>query len=122
MRAIHGRCYRLLAIFLCLLMTPWPALSQGMSSSQPAGQISALVPQATRNGTVATVNEGVMWNDLLRTERAGRARVTLKDGSMLSLASNSELKVVQHDATAQQTESEQNDGQGLRQVLPTTKS
>jgi hypothetical protein len=121
MRAIHGRCYRLLAIFLCLLMTPLPSLSQGMSSSQPAGQISALVPQATRNGTVATVKEDVMWNDMLRTEGAGRARVTLKDGSMLSLGSNSELKVLQHDPTSQQTEIELNYGTVRSHVTPITK-
>ena len=122
MRAIHGRFHRLLAILLCLLMTPLPSLSQGMSSSQPAGQISALVPQATRNGSLATVKEDVMWNDLLRTEGAGRARVTLKDGSLLSLGSNSELKIVQHDPLSQQTEIELNYGRLRSHVTPITKA
>ena len=45
----------------------------------------------------------LQWNDLLKTEQAGRMRAGLTDGSILSLGSNSELRVLQHDATSQQT-------------------
>ena len=121
MRATHGSFYRLVAVVLCLLIMPLPTLSQGTSSSQPAGQISALVPQATRNGGNASVKDDVMWNDLLRTEGAGRARVSLRDGSILSLGSNSELKVVQHDPLTQQTELELNYGRVRSRVSQITK-
>jgi len=121
MRVTYSHLYRLVAIVLCLLLTPLPTLSQGTSSSQAAGQISALVPQATRNGSPASVKEDVMWNDLLRTEGAGRARITLKDGSLLSLGSNTELKVVQHDAAAQQTVLELNYGRVRSNVMKITK-
>ena len=121
MRATRSRFYRLVAVVLCLLIMPLPTLSQGTSTSQPAGQISALVPQATRNGSNASVKDDVMWNDLLRTEGAGRARVSLRDGSMLSLGSNSELKVVQHDPLTQQTELELNYGRVRSRVSQITK-
>jgi hypothetical protein len=43
------------------------------------------------------------WNDLLQTEHTGRVRAGLKDGSILSVGSDSELRIVQHDSAAQQT-------------------
>jgi hypothetical protein len=113
--------YRLLAIFLALLMLPLPVVGQGTSSSQPAGQISALIPQTTRNGSVAKTKDDVMWNDVLRTEGGGRARVQLRDGSILSLGSNSELKIVQHDPATQQTELELNYGRVRSRVTQITK-
>ena len=121
MRTNHSHFYRAIAVALCLMMLPLPTFSQGQSSSQAAGQISALIPQATRNGNIASAKDRVFWNDTLRTEGAGRARVTLTDGSILSLGSNSELKVVQHDATSQQTELELNYGRLRSKVSPITK-
>jgi hypothetical protein len=121
MRAHFSLMYRVMAVLLCLLLSPLPSLSQGTSSSQPAGQITALVPQATRNGAVAKAKEEVMWNDVLRTEGGGRARVQLRDGSILSLGSNSELKVTQHDPATQQTELELNYGRVRSRVVQLTK-
>jgi hypothetical protein len=120
MRAHYSLLFRLVAICLCLVLSPLPLLAQG-SSSQPAGQISALIPQTTRNGSVAKSKDDVMWNDVLRTEGGGRARVTLRDGSILSLGSNSELKVVQHDPASQQTELELNYGRVRSRVVQITK-
>lgn len=121
MRASYSHLYKLVAVLLCFLMLPLPTFSQGQSSSQPAGTISALIPQATRNGAIAKAKEDVMWNDVLRTEGAGRARIQLKDGSILSLGSNSELKVVQHDAATQQTELELNYGRLRSRVVQLNK-
>ena len=120
MRTTYSHLYRAVAVALCLMLLPLPTFSQ-QSSSQAAGEISALIPQATRNGNIASAKEGVFWNDTLRTEGAGRARVTLKDGSILSLGSNSELKVVEHDPTSQQTELELNYGRLRSKVTPITK-
>jgi len=103
------------------MLSPLPMLAQGSSSSQAAGTITALVPQTTRNGSVATAKEAVNWNDVLRTEGAGRARVQLRDGSILSLGSNSELKIVQHDPATQQTEIELNYGRVRSRVVQLTK-
>jgi hypothetical protein len=92
--------HRLLALFLCFLISPLPGLCQ---QAQQAGDLSNLNPAATRNGNDAHIKDVVLWNDLLKTDHNGRVRVALKDGSSLSLGSDSELKVVQHDAASQQT-------------------
>src|SRR3954470_5249924 len=122
MRASYSLLYRVVAILLALVLSPLPMLAQGSSSSQPAGQITALVPNATRNGSAAKNKEDVMWNDVLRTEGGGRARLQLRDGSILSLGSNSELKVVQHDPASQQTELELNYGRVRSRVVQITKA
>src|SRR3954467_14242011 len=121
MRASYSLLYRVVAILLALVLSPLPMLAQGSSSSQPAGQITALVPQATRNGAATKNKDDVMWNDVLRTEGGGRARVQLRDGSILSLGSNSELKVVQHDPATQQTELELSYGRVRSRVVQITK-
>ena len=88
-----------------------PAPAANPTSGREAGKISALLPVALvvrgtgrrRTSTVAKKGEELIWNDLLKTERGGRARVTLVDGSILSLGSQAELKIVRHDARSQQT-------------------
>ena len=65
--------------------------------------MTALVPAARRNDKTLKLKEEVEWNDLLRTDRAGRARLSLRDGSILSLGSYSEVKVVEHDPNGQHT-------------------
>src|SRR5258706_1467710 len=76
-----------------------------------AGSISALLPVAKiyrglgKNQSSADAKKGddVVWNDLVRTEKGGRARITLNDQSILSLGSQAELRIVKHDARSQQT-------------------
>ena len=79
---------------------------QGASSTE-AGQVSRLVPQVqidrASQHLVAAVSDRVFWNDDLRSGPTGRAHVTLKDGSQLNLGSDSNLRILQHDAQAQQT-------------------
>ena len=78
---------------------------------QKAGAISALLPVATitrGTGKAAVTNEAkkgddLVWNDLVKTLKGGRARITLTDQSILSLGSQSELKIVKHDDRSQQT-------------------
>ncbi len=117
--------YQALAVFLCYLLSPVAvfAVPQGTpgGSTQPAGQITALIPTATRNASPAKVKDDVHWNDLIKTERSGRARIGLSDGSILSVGSNSELKIVQHDANAQQTQLELNYGKLRSRVVAITK-
>ncbi len=75
----------------------------GSAPGGPAGEISALLPAAEVNTKPAKVKEGLAWNDLLHTEHSGRLRAALLDGSMLSMGSDSELRVLQHDTQSQQT-------------------
>jgi hypothetical protein len=77
------------------------------ASSPAAGQVSRLVPQVLIDrGSqvfVAAVSNRIYWNDDLRSGPTGRAHVSLNDGSQLNLGSDSSLRILQHDAQAQQT-------------------
>jgi uncharacterized cupin superfamily protein len=80
----------------------------GQTAASPvAGQISRLIPQVqidrASQHIVVEVSSRVYWNDELRSGPSGRAHVTLKDGSQLNLGSDSILRILQHDAQAQQT-------------------
>jgi ferric-dicitrate binding protein FerR (iron transport regulator) len=79
---------------------------QGAASSA-AGQLSRLVPQVqidrASQQLVAAVFDRIYWNDNLRSGPTGRAHVSLNDGSQLNLGSDSSLRILQHDAQAQQT-------------------
>ncbi len=78
------------------------------AASPAAGQVSRLLPQVQidreSQHIVAAVSDRLYWNDDLRSGPTGRAHVTLKDGSQLNLGSDSSLRIIQHDAQAQQTQ------------------
>jgi ferric-dicitrate binding protein FerR (iron transport regulator) len=113
---------RSVAMVLCSLLTGLPAMAEPASNNQVAGQINALIPAATRNSQTAKVKEELNWNDLLKTEKTGRVRAGLKDGSILSVGSDSELRIVQHDSVSQQTELEMDFGKVRSQVTKVTKA
>jgi len=83
-----------------------PSPAQGAAGPE-AGQISRLLPQVQIDRAsqilVAEASDRVYWNDGLRSGPTGRAHVALKDGSQLNLGSDSSLRILQHDAQAQQT-------------------
>ena len=76
-----------------------------------AGKITALLPVARiirgagkQAATIDAVRgQDLVWDDLVRTEKGGRARITLNDQSILSLGSQAELRIVKNDAKSQQT-------------------
>jgi len=111
---------RYLAVALCFLISPVPSVLAAPADAQPAGQINALIPAATLNDKTAKAKDSLQWNDLLKTQHTGRLRVGLTDGSMLSLGSDSQLKVVQHDTASQQTSLEMNFGKLRSQVVKVT--
>ncbi|HEY4948786.1 MAG TPA: FecR family protein [Candidatus Acidoferrales bacterium] len=112
---------RITVIVLSSLLAALPAMPQAQTGNQPAGQINAMIPAATRNSQPATVKEELNWNDLLKTEHSGRVRAGLKDGSILSLGADSELRIVQHDSASQQTSLEMDFGKIRSQVVKITK-
>jgi ferric-dicitrate binding protein FerR (iron transport regulator) len=113
---------RITAILVCFMISPLAGLCEPQGGSQRAGQIDALIPAATRNAQAAKAKDEIDWNDLLKTTHSGRVRAGLTDGSILSVGSDSELRVVQHDATSQQTSLELNYGRVRNQVTDITKS
>jgi hypothetical protein len=106
-------------VLLSLMLTVMPAWG-APGGDQPAGEVKALIPDASRNAQPVAVKDALQWNDLLKTNAKGRLRAGLTDGSILSLGSNSELKVVQHDAKSQQTVIEMNYGKLRNQVVKIT--
>ncbi len=102
--------FTLVVLMTLALMAPQPLAAQ-QARNNDAGSVSALLPVAKiihgvgRNAAVADAKKGdrVFWNDLIKTEKGGRARITLNDQSILSLGSQAELRIVNHDARSQQT-------------------
>lgn len=81
------------------------APQEGLTPS--AGYISRLLPDVflRRMSMEEMASEfiAVYWKDELRSGAQGRARISLNDGSLLSLGSDSVLNVGQHEALSQQT-------------------
>ena len=109
----------LLATVLSLLLVS--LVFAAPADNQTAGEVKALIPAAWRNAQPLHVKDSLQWNDLLKTAAEGRLRVGLSDGSILSLGSNSELKVVKSDSASQQTSVEVNYGKLRSQVVQITK-
>ena len=114
--------YRILAALLCFLLSPFYgfAYQAAGGGDQLAGSIGALDPAATRNGSGLNLRDQVQWNDLLETSSSGRLRLNLRDGSILSLGSSTQMRVVQHNPTAQQTSLELLFGRLRSQVVKLT--
>jgi len=121
-RGSQGVCQRVLAVVLASLVSVLPLLAGAPAEHPAAGQVTAVVPAAQRNNKTLKLKEEVDWNDLLRTDRAGRARLSLRDGSILSLGSYSELKVVEHDPAGQQTLVQLNFGKVRSRVVSINQS
>ncbi|MGH9556447.1 MAG: FecR family protein [Terriglobales bacterium] len=102
------------------MISPLPALC-APPQGQKAGEVGALRPEATRNEQVLKVKDEVQWNDFLKTLQTGRLRAQLLDGSLLSMGSNSQMRVLQHDAASQQTELELSYGRLRNRVVKLTK-
>jgi hypothetical protein len=111
-----------LAVSLCLLLFPLPGFGFQAAGgpTQKAGSVTALDPAATRNGAEVAIRDQVQWNDELQTTSTGRLRVNLQDGSILSLGSNSQMRVVEHNPATQQTTLELLFGRLRSQVVKLT--
>jgi hypothetical protein len=106
---------------LCLVVSALPVIGAPPDAGQQrAGQVSALIPAATRNAQPTKAKDELQWNDLLQTTNTGRLRAGLTDGSILSLGSDSQLRVIQHDAASQQTSLEMNYGKLRSRVVKIT--
>jgi ferric-dicitrate binding protein FerR (iron transport regulator) len=85
----------------------WAALPV---AGQRAGEVSRVIPAVSiaRSGKTipASAKTVVDWDDLVNTQVNARARIALDDSSVLNIGSESSMKVVKHDAGAQQTELE----------------
>ncbi|MCU1308876.1 MAG: hypothetical protein JWO20_1, partial [Candidatus Angelobacter sp.] len=112
MRSQRLLCLSVVVLLLVCLIAPVSSLAQTKPpSGAKAGSITALLPVATidrgtgRTKTTVEAKKGddIIWNDLIKTQKGGRARITLTDTSVLSLGSQAELRVLKHDSRTQQT-------------------
>src|ERR1700730_11232281 len=75
--------------------------------SRVAGHITALLPEdqvLRESQTLAAAKDMVLlWRDEVKTEKGGRVRIELSDGSVLNVGSESQLRILKHDARYQQT-------------------
>ncbi len=97
----------LAVVLTAALVVPPDVPAQG---GQRAGQVSRLIPavslQRGQQQITAAAQAPVFWEDVVNTQPMGRARISLDDGSLLNVGSESSLRVAKHDAGAQQTELE----------------
>lgn len=104
-------CALALALLLSVsIAIPADISAEPQGGSQHAGEIARLIPAvsiARGSKTLsASVKTAVDWLDVVNTKADGRARIALEDGSVLNVGSDSSIKVVKHDAGAQQTDLE----------------
>lgn len=100
----------LVCVLTCFLAVPFDTFALPDTPNQRAGEVSRVIPavnlvRGAKNMT-ANAKTPVDWNDVVNTQANGRARVSLDDGSVLNVGSDSSMKVVKHDAGAQQTDLE----------------
>jgi hypothetical protein len=100
-----------LAFLLSLIITvPADISAEPQGGGQKAGEVARVIPAVSIARGSKTLNASakteVFWQDLVNTKADGRARIALDDGSVLNVGSDSSIKVVKHDAGAQQTDLE----------------
>jgi hypothetical protein len=100
----------LVCLLTCALAIPFDAFALPDATGQRAGEVSRVIPAVSLTRGAKSMNASaktpVDWLDVLSTQANGRARVSLDDGSVLNVGSDSSVKVVKHDAGAQQTDLE----------------
>jgi hypothetical protein len=100
----------LACVLACSIAIPVPSPAQNPSAPQRAGEISRIIPSVNiARGTKsisASAKTVVDWLDVVNTQASARARVSLDDGSVLNVGSDSSIHIIKHDAGAQQTDLE----------------
>ncbi|HXI21683.1 MAG TPA: FecR family protein, partial [Gemmatimonadales bacterium] len=98
------------------------------AAGQSAGKVSNLIPDAARQqlgqGPEITLRlqDGVNWEDVVRTLKNGRVRIALLDGSFLNVGARSQMRITKHDPQSQQTEVELKLGHLRGEVVKLTKA
>ena len=100
----------LVCLLTCAMAIPFDVFALPDATGQRAGEVSRVIPAVSLLRGAKSMNASaktpVDWLDVLNTQANGRARVSLDDGSVLNVGSDSSVKVVKHDAGAQQTDLE----------------
>jgi hypothetical protein len=103
-----------IAALACVLAVsiaiPFDLFAQSPSAAVRAGEVSRVIPAvniARGSKSITAVAKTIVdWLDVVNTQPSARARVSLDDGSVLNIGSDSSVHIVKHDAGAQQTDLE----------------
>ena len=110
MKTKSSYCIGLAVILSCTLALSMEIPAAPQANGARAGEVSRVIPAVNITRGAKTINVSakseVMWQDTINTQASARVRVGLDDGSVLNVGSDSSMKVVKHDAAAQQTELE----------------
>lgn len=100
----------LATLLSCCLALPASIWAEPQGGAQRAGEVSRVIPAVSiargSQSITASPKSIVNWQDAVNTQANARARIALDDGSVLNVGSDSSMKVIKHDAGAQQTELE----------------
>lgn len=99
---------KLLAVLVSFSLIAFPIAPAYGQAPQTAGHVTAQIPDAQIARPMGNISAEpgttVLWDDLVQTQPRGRVRVTLDDGSILNVGSNSSLRVRQHNAQTRETD------------------
>jgi len=100
----------LVCVLACFLAIPSDTFALPDTPNIRAGEVSRVIPAVNITRGAKSMNANaktpVDWQDVVNTQANGRARISLDDGSVLNVGSDSSLKVVKADSGAQQTDLE----------------
>lgn len=121
-------CFRRATPFALALLCLSSAVAQ--TTAESAGKISAVVPATAvirgdgkrASRLDAGAGTPLVWRDQLQTTKSGRARILLNDQSVLSLGTDSQLRILKHDARTQVTALELGYGRIRCQVSKITRA
>jgi ferric-dicitrate binding protein FerR (iron transport regulator) len=115
----------IVGLYLLLLLLASSGTNAESRASRVAGHITALLPedQVVREGrTLAAAKDMVLlWQDIVKTEKGGRVRIELSDGSVLNVGSEGQLRILKSDPEHQQTTLELLFGRLLATAIRITK-
>jgi hypothetical protein len=95
------------ALLTLSIAIPADIYAAPQAAGQRAGEVSRVIPSVSiargSKTLAAAAKTEVDWQDSVNTQANARARIALEDGSVLNVGSESSIRVVKHDAGAQQT-------------------
>ncbi len=92
------------ALLTCFLLSPLCPTAYGDSTDhETVGKVTGISRSASENSTPASLKDVVRTNELLTTNKSGRLRVQLDDGSILSIGSESQVRVTKHEPSSGET-------------------
>lgn len=111
-----------LALLLAAAVVPLPTMNavptpQERAELEAVGEVVGENQLATRNTVTLHKRDKVNARDVLATNRQGRVRIVLKDGTTLSLGSNTRLTLLRHDREGRESHMDLSMGRLRTQVV-----